>query len=298
VIRSLAGAASRFGQVFIYVPGPTPRTRPDGGFDVQEIGQDGERRWPNPSDVSWPTDKPDECHLILDVMDEHAQALLASFAGQSVHSLCPTSSPGSSYPMLELVPDTKSDFVGTLVPVNPLALGHRHNGFGFTDYVLVLSDRAEIPPPVPPTPLVGWLTAAFPSAHVVVVEGATASAWKGRALRGTVGIDSRMDLWRLIAHARVMVDLAPGAFIGRECIEAMRLGTPIVVPEASRSAAHARFGGGMTFSDVSDLLASIDRLNDPVARSAFAMQAKAYSDSHYGDSARTIDDLARVLAVA
>jgi hypothetical protein len=294
-MRSLAGAASRFGQVFICVPGPTPRTRPDGGFDVQEIGQDADGRWPNPLDASWPADKPDECHLILDVVDEQARALLASFTGKSVHSLRLTSSLASSYPMLDLVPDTKSNFVGTLVPVNPLALGHRHNGFGFTDYVLVLSDRAEIPPPVPPTPLVGWLTAAFPSAHIVVVEGATASAWKGRSLRGTVGIDSRMDLWRLIAHARVMVDLEPGAFIGRECIEAMRLGTPIVVPESSRSASHTRFGGGMTFADVSELFECIEQASDPATRTTMASAGRNYADAHYGDATRCIEDLARAL---
>ncbi len=36
------------------------------------------------------------------------------------------------------------------IPINPLAAAHRHNGFGFTGYMLVLSGRErphDIPPP-------------------------------------------------------------------------------------------------------------------------------------------------------
>ncbi len=64
-----------------------------------------------------------------------------------------------------------------------------------------------------------------------------------------------MDLWRLLAHANVCVDLAPGAHIARECVEAMRFGTPIIVPDRpGPGAVHARASGGATFRDASELL--------------------------------------------
>ena len=58
--------------------------------------------------------------------------------------------------------------------------------------------------------MVAWLTARFPDKEVVVVEDATAAVWRGRVLRGIVDVYTRTDLWRLVAHARVTVDLAPG----------------------------------------------------------------------------------------
>ena len=60
------------------------------------------------------------------------------------------------------------------------------------------------------------MSAAFHDAYVIVVENAVAAAWKGRVLRGTTSVDTRMDLWRLIAHANVCVDLDPGPQIARE----------------------------------------------------------------------------------
>ena len=96
--------------------------------------------------------------------------------------------------------------------------------------------------------MVAWLTARFPDKEVVVVEDATAAVWRGRVLRGIVDVYTRTDLWRLVAHARVTVDLAPGPIIARECIESLRFGTPIVVPAESAARPHADAGGGMTFS--------------------------------------------------
>ncbi len=143
--------------------------------------------------------------------------------------------------------------------MNRLAEQHRHHGFGFTGYLLVLSDRTgahEGPPPA-----AAWLSSAFNDADVVVVEDAVASGWKGRALRGKVSVDTRMDLWRLLAHANVCIDLAPGSHIARECIEALRFGTPIIVPQDSGPGAlHAAGAGGATFRDESELLAAVDHL--------------------------------------
>ena len=62
-------------------------------------------------------------------------------------------------------------------------------------------------------------------------------------------MDTRMDLWRLVAHANVCIDLRPGSYIARECVEALRFGTPIIVPEcAGPAVVHAREGGGATLA--------------------------------------------------
>jgi hypothetical protein len=164
-----------------------------------------------------------------------------------------------------------------------MARAHRHTGLGFTGYILVLTDRPSTPPTTPPTPTAAWLTARFPEQYIVVVEGGAAVVWKGRALRGVVPVDSRTDLWRLLAHASMTVDLGPGDIVARECIESLRLGTPIVVPANTVGAVHARAGGGLTYVDVSDLLAGVERLLRESERVPFSRDGTRYADSAYGD---------------
>jgi hypothetical protein len=180
------------------------------------------------------------------------------------------------------------------VPVNPLAAAHRHNGFGFVDYLLVLSDRVgdhELPPDG-----AAWLTAGLHRANVVVVENAKASVWRGRALRGVTSVDSRTDLWRLVAHARACVDLGPGSIIARECVESLRYGTPIIVPEhAAAAAAHAAAGGGLTFDSMADLLHCARRFDDAGFRSHLSQSGRAYADSTYGSPSTFTDSVHHAL---
>ena len=168
------------------------------------------------------------------------------------------------------------------VPVNPLAERHRHHGFGFTaiNSSCPTARRAEDEPPA----AVAWLSAAFHDADVVVVEDAVASAWRGRALRGRVTVDTRMDLWRLVAHAGVCVDLDPGAYLARECVEALRFGTPIVVPEDSGPAAvHARAGGASTFGDPGELIDAVEEMRSEGIRASASDEGRRYADSRFGD---------------
>ncbi len=187
--------------------------------------------------------------------------------------------------------------VGMHVAVNPLAATHRHAGLGFTGYVLVLSDRAKRPPAQPPTPAVAWLTSRFHDRYIVVVEAGAAAAWRGRALRGVVGVETRTDLWRLLAHACVVVDLAPGTIIGRECIESLLLGTPIVVPEESAAAAHAESGGGMTYTTVSDMLDAVELLCHERTRSPVAARGREYAEKYYANPVRFVDRVQRALGM-
>jgi hypothetical protein len=130
---------------------------------------------------------------------------------------------------------------------------------------------------------------------VVVVEDACAAVWRARVLRGKVSVYTRTDLWRLLAHARVTIDLAPGPIIARECIESLRFGTPIVVPAESAARAHADAGGGLAYAGYSELLACVAHLSDDRARATMSARGRAYADARYGDQAAFVTSVTRVL---
>jgi glycosyltransferase involved in cell wall biosynthesis len=128
------------------------------------------------------------------------------------------------------------------------------------------------------------LTAGRHDDDVLLVEDGVAFAWKGRALRGSASVDSRMDLWRLLAHAHTCIDLAPGRHFARECVEAMRFGTPVIVPAGSGVATlHATAGGGgKTFADPSELLEAAISFADESRRTAASDDARAYAEANHG----------------
>lgn len=300
VTRSVAGALSRRGPVTVLTPAPAGSTEPDGAFDLVGIGNRPDGRWPEPEAARW-TSRPDPRSIwVLDEATDDARALVDAVGGMTVFSVVPAPrSAGDSVRTLPFtpgsVPREAEQPIGLHVPVNPLAGTSRHTGFGFTGYVLVLTDRPGVPPAQPPVAAVAWLTARFYDSYVVVVEGGKAAAWKGRALRGVVQVDSRTDLWRLLAHARVTVDLAPGPIVGRECIESLRLGTPVVVPERTAAAIHAHAGGGKTFVNHADLLDAVGLLSDERTASEVGTRGRLYANEYYGDSDDFVTRVDRLL---
>jgi hypothetical protein len=272
VTRSIAGAASRCGEVAVLVPGVPGRREADGAFDLQAIGQPGALRWP--------AGGPMAPIVIVDDLTSEVTTLLADARPTSVHFLSGTAPPAR--PTWRHLAVVGGASVGVHVPVNRLAERDRHHGFGFTDYLLVLGDRPG--EQAEPPPAAAWLSGAFPDADVVVIEDAVASAWKGRALRGRVSVDTRMDLWRLLAHANVCVDLAPGGLIARACVEAMRFGTPVIVPAGSGPAVtHARATDSAAFGDEAELLEAVGALRDATRRAEASDAARRYADERYGD---------------
>jgi hypothetical protein len=157
-------------------------------------------------------------------------------------------------------------------------------GLGFTGYLLVLTDRSgPASDGSTPTPYAAWLAARFADRHLVVIEDAVASVWRWRSLRGLIEINTRADLWRILAHARVTVDLAPGPLISRECVESLRYGVPIVVPAGTPAARLAREGGGLWFRDPAELLTCVESLDDTGLRDALGRQGRAVADEWYGN---------------
>jgi hypothetical protein len=248
---------------------------PDGAFDLAGIGEEGP--------FVWPDDVPVTASLVVDDLTADVADLISQ-SGPTTNFYLSSSveRPDPTWRRVPLAPGQGSPFVGTYVPVHPMAAGHRHGGFGFTDYLLVLSDGSGATGEPPSE--AAWLTAAFHDQNVVVVDSGTAWAWKGRSLRGSAPVDTRMDLWRLVAHAYACVDVLPGVHIARECIEALRFGTPIVVPDAPGVAAiHATASGGCTYRDPRDLVAHIAALQDGASRSTSAAFGAQYGNAHYGD---------------
>jgi hypothetical protein len=261
---------------------------PDGAFDTVGMGEDGS--------PSWPSDVADGGLVIADELTPELRGLLGRAGNDSGLYVSRVHDESTDHPWRKasLVGGGGDGAIGLFVPVHPLAASHRHHGFGFTGYVLVLSDRTG--QHAGPPEAVHWLTSALHDRWIVVVESAVASAWKGRSLRGTTSVDTRMDLWRLVAHAAVCIDLAPGEFVARECVEALRLGTPIIVPEhADVAASHARAGGGTTFADWWELVEAVEKKSSEANRSSTVTQGKAYADTWFGEPAAFVDRLAREL---
>ncbi len=292
VTRSLAGAASRCARVSVLAPGAVGSREPDGAFDLEGMGTIGHLSWPDGLALAGA--------VVVDELTPEVTALLSGGDPDAAFFLSSLSDGADPLPwrrmhLVQAGEDDPSPWVNVHVPVNPLAQLHRHHGFGFTGYQLVLSDRAGTP--ADPPPAVAWLSAAFPAAEIVLIGDGIASAWKGRALRGTVHVDTRMDLWRLLAHAAVCIDLAPGAHIARECIEALRFGTPIIVPDDSGPAVlHARAGGGATFGDPGELIAAVTTLQDEAYRAVASATGRRYADTRYGTTEAFVDRVRALLA--
>jgi hypothetical protein len=299
VIRSLAGAASRLGRITVCTPGAPGPASPDGGFDIIAIGTGITAPWPAPEVVAWPVAAEPFSVIIVDESDDSCRAMLRHHcANPGIYVADPSEHTGGAHDLTDgPAPVRIPPAVGIHVPVSPLARLHRHTGLGFTGYLLVLSDRVGQDDADTPPPMAAWLTARYFDAYVVVIEDAWASVWKGRSLRGRISVETRTDLQRLIAHARILIDLAPGTVVARECIESLRLGTPILVPEGSAAEVHARIGG-MSFADMPDCLAQAKQLMaDDVLRSVRAA-GQAYADSTFGQSEHAISSLGEFLTHA
>ncbi len=286
VSRALAGVASRLAPVSVLVDGPLGQRRADGAFDLVTMGVSPSPRLP--ADLALGGHD-----VLVDDLSSEVADLLAASDPRAVLYLDSSGEHPAAWRQLSVArPNPHDDVVHVPVPVNDLAHVHRHHGFGFTDYQLVLAGPADGEYPDE----AAWLSAAFMDDDLVVVHDAKATAWKGRAKRGVVSVDTRMDLWRLMAHARLCIDLSPGSHLARECVEALRLGTPIVVPAGSPAALeHALAGGGAAFHDPGDLIAAVEQLRPAAARASASQRGQAYADARYGDAALACGQLARIL---
>ncbi|MDA8296819.1 MAG: hypothetical protein M0004_09580 [Actinomycetota bacterium] len=104
---------------------------------------------------------------------------------------------------------------------------------------------------------------------------------------------SRVNLWRLMEHAVATIDVRPGGPLGREAIESMLLGTPVLVPDATAAMEHARAAsGGLWFAELRELVAATRAMLDYPLRNRLAAQGEAYALAHHGEMAPFVEHLA------
>ncbi len=103
---------------------------------------------------------------------------------------------------------------------------------------------------------------------------------------------SRVNLWRLMAHAQLTVDLRPPRPLGREAIESMLLGTPVIVHRNSIAYEHVKAAnGGFWYSDYCELIQTIRIALDPTMNTKLRNSASEYSKLYHGDSTKFIEEI-------
>jgi hypothetical protein len=179
--------------------------------------------------------------------------------------------------------------IGAPMAANPSVLSEPNTWVGPTEYIVVLTgvglaaDHEE-------TELARLIRLRFPENPVGIVHTDAFDAWhRGRLNRGWA-VERSSDLARLMAWARVTVDLRPGRLFARRCVESLLFGTPIVVPEGSRAREHAERGrGGLWFAHPAELTWCIEALLDGPTNAAFGGQGRTYAEAEYGSTTRFVE---------
>lgn len=172
--------------------------------------------------------------------------------------------------------------LGPPLAVNPLASVSQVPGIDIEGYVLVL-ERWPAGRSAGELASLGPMVSALANGHpvvrvtpsIVIEEGGRAGQLSRRP--------PRMDLWRLMANARCMVDLGPSEHLGREVIESLLVGTPVAVPARGvRAAAAMASGGGLWWRDAPELRSCLDRLTDPAITAALGAAGRRWAEERYG----------------
>ncbi len=105
---------------------------------------------------------------------------------------------------------------------------------------------------------------------------------------------SRPNLWKLLRHAEVCLDLRPQGIVGRETLESLLLGTPVVVPEGTVAAEHAeRSNGGLWYRDFRELFDAGKAIVDSESlRAQLGRQGREWAEKVHGDQARFCEQAA------
>src|SRR5208283_39594 len=108
---------------------------------------------------------------------------------------------------------------------------------------------------------------------------------------------SRPNLWRLLRNAVACLDLRPQGIVGRETLESLLLGTPVVVPEGTVAAEHAeRSNGGLWYRDFQELFdAGKAIVDDPSLRQRLGAQGREWAAEVHGDQRRFSEQVVRLV---
>ncbi|HUY64680.1 MAG TPA: hypothetical protein VMV14_09235 [Acidimicrobiales bacterium] len=172
--------------------------------------------------------------------------------------------------------------VGLPMGANPSVQREPNTYLGERQYALVVTGGLFDDSSWPST-LARVLGARFPQRYVAVSALDRLAVFHDGEIVETDAVERGTDLLRLVAWARMMVDLRPGTLFARRCVESLHYATPIVVPGSSCGREHAELGaGGLWFEGPSDLTGCVEALFDSATAGALGQQGKAYAELHYG----------------
>jgi hypothetical protein len=174
--------------------------------------------------------------------------------------------------------------VGAPLAANPSSLNEPNTWVGKTDYVFVITST-KTHADEEPVALARLVRLRFPEHPVGISATDAFSVWHQGRLGEGWPVERSSDLARLMAWARVVVDLRPGPLFGRRCVDSLLYGTPIIVPGNSRAREHAELGGGgLWFDTPGELAWCVEAMLDPEVRAAFSAQGQAYAEEAYGST--------------
>ena len=183
------------------------------------------------------------------------------------------------------------------LPVNQLAAASAMAGVStFGAYVLVISAFGDDPASwrCPPHDYLrhvfGDVAIAEVRRHGWLVTGS------GRRFDMT-WTPTRVNLWRLMARASVTVDMRPPGPIGRETIESLLFGTPVVVPDASVAAEHAaNSNGGLWARNQGEMADCVRRLlDDDALRTQLGANGATWARDNHSDTDAFVSEVIRLV---
>ncbi len=177
--------------------------------------------------------------------------------------------------------------VGAPLAANPSALTEPNPWMGDTGYLLVITDSTAEDDDEQ-ADLANLLRMRFSDGPIGVVYRDGFLAWNYGRQEITWAVERSSDLARLMAWARVTVDLRTPDLFGRDCLLSLLYGTPIVVDAQSPANQHARHGGGLWYQSANELTWCVESLMDPRNAAAFGAQGRAYAEDGFGSTDRFI----------
>jgi hypothetical protein len=217
----------------------------------------------DPDSLSFPHFAPlfDRAHTVLAVTETERQLIGAHHGGSD-----------------------KVHRIGAPLAANASSLSEPNPWVGPTEYLFVLTGT-DSNSEHEATELSRLLRLRFPERPVGIAHDDGFFVWhEGRLNRGWP-IERSSDLARLMAWARVTVDLHPGRLFARRCVESLLYGTPIVVASDSRAREHAHRGrGGLWFDNPAELTWCVESLLEDAAHDSFSAQGRAYAEDEYGST--------------
>lgn len=191
---------------------------------------------------------------------------------------------------VEGVVNAKVRNVGLPMSANRSLLREPNAYLGEREYILVLTGSRE-QSSEPSASLARLLRARFARRNVAVSASDSFTVSLNGIADKPEPVERGSDLVRLIAWARVTVDLRPGRLFARRCLESLLYSTPIVVPSQCSAREHAEAGGGLWFEGPSDLSYCVETLLDPEVSETLGEQGRAYAERNYGSTEAFIENV-------